>query len=246
LILIGSIVNAIGIILGGTLGLILKGGIPKKTTELITTGLGIIIATIGIGYTLKSQALLVVIFSTIFGSLIGELINIEGNIERFAKFAEKKMSKIGVGFSTGFVTTSILYCVGSMAILGALQSGLENKHDILYAKSLMDAVLSIVFASTLGYGVIFSAVPVFIYQGILTLLSGTMAPYIGNNIIVEMTATGGILLIGIGLNVSEIKKVKVGNMLPAIFLPPILIPLGAFLLKFWTLISNLLYGVITR
>lgn len=246
MILNGTIINAIGIVLGASLGLLIKGGLPKKTTELITTGLGIIIATIGIGYALKSKALLVVIFSIIIGSLIGELIDIEANIERFAKFAENKMSKLGKGFSAGFVTTSILYCVGSMAILGSLQSGLENKHDILYAKSLMDAVLSIVFASTLGYGVIFSSVPVFIYQGALTLLSGSVASFIGNNIIVEMTATGGILLIGIGLNLSEIKKIKVGNMLPAIFLPPLFIPLGIFLIKFWTLVSNSFYSVITR
>ena len=229
MILLGSIVNAIAIIIGGTIGILLKGGLPKKTADLIITGLSFIIVCLGVGFMLKSEALLIVIFSVGLGCLLGDWINIEKRLEDFAESVQKKLKGLGGNFSAGFVTTSLLYCVGSMAILGSFQSGLEGKHDILFAKSLMDGIISVVFASTLGFGVIFSAIPVFLYQGGMTLLAGVVAPYAGVDVVREMTATGGILLICIGVNVSEIKKIKVGNMLPAIFLPVILMPIGVVL-----------------
>jgi uncharacterized membrane protein YqgA involved in biofilm formation len=122
-------------------------------------------------------------------------------------------------FSQGFVNASLLFCVGSMAIMGALQSGLANNHETLYTKAVMDGVISVVFASTLGIGVAASAVPVFIYQGAITLLAAFLQPYLSTAVVLEMTAVGGILLMGVGSNILEIKKVKVGNLIPAIFLP---------------------------
>lgn len=231
MILLGSIVNGIAIIIGGTIGLLLKGGLPKKTADLIITGLSFVIACLGIGFMLKSQALLIVIFSLGIGCLLGDWIDIEAKLESFAETIQKRMKSLGGNFSAGFVTASLLYCVGSMAILGSFQSGLEGKHDILFAKALMDGIISIVFSSTLGIGVLFSAIPVFLYQGSITLLAGVVAPYVGADVVREMTAVGGILLICIGVNMTDMKKIKVGNMLPAIFLPPLFIPLGALLTK---------------
>jgi len=231
LILLGSIVNGIAIVIGGTMGLLLKGGLPKKTADLIITGVSFFIACLGIGFTLKSQAMLVVIFSLAIGCLIGDWIDIEAKLEIFAENIQKKLKSLGGNFSGGFVTASLLYCIGSMAILGSFQSGLEGKHDILYAKALMDGIISIVFSSTMGIGVLFSAIPVFLYQGSITLLAGVVAPYVGADVIREMTAVGGILLICIGVNMTDIKKIKVGNMLPAIFLPPLFIPLGVLLTR---------------
>lgn len=229
MILLGSIVNGVAIIIGGALGIALKGGLQKKTADLIITGLSLVIACLGIGFFLKSEQILIVIFSVAIGVLLGEWIDIEKRLENMADTIQNKLKVLGGNFSAGFVTASLLYCVGSMAILGAFQSGLEGKHEILFAKSLMDGIISIVFASTLGYGVLFSAIPVFLYQGTLTLLAGVVAPYAGVDIVREMTAVGGILLICIGLNVMELKKIRVGNMLPAIFLPPILIPLSTWI-----------------
>lgn len=240
MILLGSIVNGIAIIIGGTVGILIKGGLPKKTADLIITGLSFVIVCLGVGFMLKSQALLIVIFSIAIGSLLGDWIDIEKRLEDFAEGAQKKLKGLGGDFSKGFVTASLLYCVGSMAILGSFQSGLEGKHEILFAKSLMDGIISVVFASTLGIGVVFSAIPVFLYQGSLTLLAGVVAPYAGVDVVREMTATGGILLICIGISVTEIKKIKVGNMLPAIFLPPLLMPLGNLIVKWSSQIALLL------
>jgi len=168
---------------------------------------------------LKTDAILLVIFSLVIGSLIGEFINIENRLEQLGKRLEARFSKPGSGIAKGFVVASLVFCVGSMAIVGSLESGLTGNHQTLFAKSALDGLFSIIFASTLGLGVLFSSVSVFIYQGTITLTSSLMKPFLIPAVINQMSGVGGILIMAIGINLLEIQKIKVGNMLPAIFIP---------------------------
>jgi uncharacterized membrane protein YqgA involved in biofilm formation len=222
LILLGSIVNAATIIVGGAAGSILKRGISERFSSLIMSALGLLTMALGMMFAVESKNIMVVVFSLVIGSLLGEWINIEKKMNDLGDYVQDKL-KAGEGnFAEGFVTASLLFCVGSMAIMGSLQSGLMNDHKILYTKAVMDGVTAVVFASTLGIGVALSFMPVLIYQGSIELLASLIAPYLSTAVVTEMTATGGILLVGVGINILEIKKIKVGNMLPAIFAPIIL------------------------
>jgi hypothetical protein len=151
--------------------------------------------------------------------LIGAWIDIEQKLEKLGDHLEKRFSKSGSSFSKGFVTASLLYCVGAMAIMGSLESGLNGNHEILFAKSILDGIISIVLASTLGIGVAFSAVSVFIYQGSITLLASGLTSILTDKVVVQMSATGGLLILGLGLSMVLSTKVRVGNMLPAVLLP---------------------------
>lgn len=222
MILLGSIANAAAIIIGGVAGSIFKMGLRERFSSLIMSALGLFTLAIGMMFAAESKNIMVVVFSLVFGAILGEWINIEKKMNDLGNFVEDKLKAREGNFSQGFVTASLLFCVGSMAIMGALQSGLTNEHKILFTKALMDGITSIVFASTLGIGVALSFLPVFIYQSAITLLASVIAPFLSEAVITEMTATGGVLLIGVGINILEIKKIKVGNMLPAIFLPIIL------------------------
>jgi len=222
MILLGSIANAAAIIIGGVVGSIFKRGLRERFSSLIMSALGLFTLAIGMMFAVESKNIMIVVFSLVLGAILGEWIDIEKKMNDLGNFAEDKLKVHEGSFSQGFVTASLLFCVGSMAIMGALQSGLANDHKILLTKALMDGITSIVFASTLGIGVVLSSLPVFIYQSIITLLASVIAPFLSEAVITEMTATGGVLLIGVGINILEIKKIKVGNMLPAIFLPIIL------------------------
>ncbi|MFZ5354330.1 MAG: DUF554 domain-containing protein [Bacillota bacterium] len=222
MILLGSIVNAITIIAGGIIGSLAKKGLPERFSNLIISGMGLFTLVLGIMFALRTKEPMIVVISIVIGALIGELIDIEKKLDSLGNYVQSKLKGFKGNFSQGFVTSSLLFCVGSMAIMGSLQSGLSNNHDTLLTKSIMDGVISIVFASTMGIGVAASAVPVFIYQGTITLLASVIAPYLSEAMIIEMTASGGILLMGVGINILELKKIKVGNMLPAIFLPIII------------------------
>lgn len=219
IILLGNIVNAIAIIAGGFIGSIAKKGIPERFSSLLISSLGLFTMVLGIKFALNTEQMMVVVVSLVIGSFIGELINIEKKLNNIGERIEGRLKNYGGNFSQGFVTASLLFCVGSMAIMGSLQSGLAGNHETLYTKSFMDGIISIVFASTMGIGVMLSSVPVFIYQGIIVVLSSYIAPYLNEGIIREMTATGGVLLLGLSLNILDIKKIKVGNMLPSIFIP---------------------------
>ncbi len=222
LILLGSIVNAAAIFIGGAAGSILKRGISARFSSLIVSALGLLTLALGMMFAIESKNIMVVVFSLVIGSVLGEWINIEKKMSALGDYVKDKL-KAGEGnFAEGFVTASLLFCVGSMAIMGSLQSGLMNDHKILYTKAVMDGVTAVVFASTLGIGVALSFMPVLLYQGAVTLLASAIAPYLGNAVVTEMTAAGGILLVGIGISILEIKKIKVANMLPSIFMPIIL------------------------
>ena len=217
--MLGTIVNTVAIIAGSLLGLLFRGGIPKKFTVTMMRAISLAVMLIGFKMALKSDAILLIIFSLVIGSLIGEFINIESRLERLGKRLETRFSKPGSGVAKGFVVASLVFCVGSMAIVGALESGLTGNHQTLFAKSALDGLFSIIFASSFGIGVLFSSASVFIYQGMITLTSSLMKPFLITAVINQMSAVGGILIMAIGINLLEIQKIKVGNMLPAIFIP---------------------------
>ena len=222
MILLGTIANAGAIIIGGIAGSFFRKGISERFSNIIMTVLGLFTLVLGMMFAVDSQNALVVVFSLVIGSVIGEWIDIEKRMNDLGDYVQDKLNSGEGSFSKGFVTASLLYCVGTMSIMGPLQSGLMNDHKILLMKSILDGTISVVFASTLGIGVVLSSLPVLVYQGSIALLASSVAPYLSEAVITEMTAVGGVLLVGMGINLLETRKLKVGNMLPAIFLPIIL------------------------
>ncbi len=217
--MLGTIVNALSIMAGGLLGIFLRRGIPESYKTTIMQGLGLSVFVIGLGGALKSENILLMIFCVVIGSIIGEIIAIEDNLDKMGQMLEKRFSKGDGSIAKGFVIASLIYCVGAMAIVGSLESGLTGNHQTLYAKSLIDGVSAIIFASTLGVGVALSAIAVFVYQGIITLSATFIKDFLTTDVVTEMSAIGGLLIMGISINILDIKKIKVGNMLPAVFLP---------------------------
>ncbi|MBC8587658.1 DUF554 domain-containing protein [Paratissierella segnis] len=217
--MLGTIVNSIAIILGALLGIIIKKGIKEKYKSTIMDGIGLSIMIIGIMGGIKTDNIVLIIASIVVGSIIGEIIDIDYKLEKLGHNMEMKFGKGDSNFSKGFVTASLVYCIGAMAIVGALESGLTGNHETLFAKSILDGITAILFASTFGIGVAFSAIPVFIYQGIITLLANSAKDLLTVNVINEMSAVGGILILAIGINLLGIKKIKVANMLPSIIIP---------------------------
>ncbi len=217
--MLGTIVNTIAILLGGMLGLIFRRGISDRFKNTVMKGLGLSVFMIGLAGALRSENILLLIFSMVIGSLIGEAMNIEDKLERFGKWIENRSGQGEGQVAKGFVVASLMYCVGAMAIVGALESGLTGNHETLYAKSLLDGVTAVIFASTLGIGVLFAAGSVLVYQGAITIAASALAAVLVDSVIVEMSAIGGLLIMGIAMNILEFKRVPVGNMLPAVFIP---------------------------
>ena len=182
-------------------------------------GIGLAVILIGLKTALKTEAILMVIISLAVGSFLGELLRVENRLDQLGNWLGKRLSQDSKGISKGFVSTSLLYCVGAMAIIGSMESGLTGNHQTLFAKSILDGIGSILFASTLGIGVLFSAASVFIYQGLLTLTASSIKPFLLPEVVSQMSAVGGLLIVAIGIGLLEIKRIKIGNMLPAVFIP---------------------------
>lgn len=217
--MLGTIVNTGAIILGSLLGYIFKNFIPEKYSESLLKGVALAVIIIGIKLGLQGENLILLVISILIGTLIGEILGIENKLEKLGENLENKFFNSNVSLAKGFVTCTLIYCIGSMAIVGSIQSGLTGNHEILYTKSLLDGITAITMASTLGIGVLFSSVSVFIYQGTITLLAGALKSILTEVTVNEMTAVGGVLIMAIGLNFLDIKRIKVGNMLPAVFIP---------------------------
>ena len=216
----GTLVNAAAIIAGGLLGLCLQKGIQERYKTTIMQAISLSVILIGIQAALGASDLLGVIVCMAVDSLAGEAMRIEGRIEALGSLAEKRFSRSANGsFSKGLVTASLVFCVGSMAIVGSLESGLTGSHATLFAKSLLDGITSVIFASTFGSGVIFAAVPVLIYQGAITLGAATLKPFLTAEVVAQMSGVGGLLIAAIGINMLQVARIRIGNMLPAIFLP---------------------------
>ncbi|KYG29655.1 DUF554 domain-containing protein [Alkalihalobacillus trypoxylicola] len=227
MVLTGTIVNGLAIIVAALIGLKIK-NIPEqmKTTVLQAIALAVIILGISMG--LKSEQFLIVISSLVIGTVIGEKLNLENRLNQVGLWIESKIGAKEEGkVAKAFVTTTLIYVVGAMAIIGALDSGLRGDHSVLYTKAMLDGVSSLIFASTLGVGVVFSAIPVILYQGMIALLATQINAFISEELldllIIELTGTGGILIVAIGLNILGLTKIKVANMLPSIVVVSILV-----------------------
>ncbi len=217
--MLGTIVNALAIVVGGIIGIIFKNIIPDKLSESLLKATGLAVVTVGIRLSLAGENLTLLIISVIAGTLIGELLDIEGRLDRLGQNIEGRLKNKDSNITAGFVSCTLVYCVGSMSIMGAIQSGLTGNHEILFSKALIDGIVSISMAVSMGVGVIFSSISVLLYQGLLTILAQFVQSLLSPEVISEMTAVGGTVIMAIGLNFLEIKRIKVGNMLPAIFLP---------------------------
>jgi uncharacterized membrane protein YqgA involved in biofilm formation len=229
---LGTIVNALSIILGSLVGLFFKGRISDKYSQTIMHAIGLAVVLIGLKTALKTDAILMVISSLAIGSLLGELLRIEDRLDEFGNWLGRRISKDSQSISKGFVSASLLYCVGAMAIVGAMESGLSGNHQTLYAKSILDGIGSVIFASTLGVGVMFAAASVFVYQGLITVTAGSISQLLLPEVVAQMSSVGGLLILAIGIGLLEIKKLKIGNMLPAMFVP-LLYQVGKHLYQLW-------------
>ena len=229
MIFTGSIVNALAIAGGCLVGILLGKLIPEHLSDAITKGIALCVLYIGIDGMLDGENPLIAIISMVIGVILGELLRLDDRIHTFGDWIERRLaagkSGKGVGggrFSEGFVSASLLFCVGAMAIVGSLESGLSHNHATLYAKSILDGVTSIIYGSTMGIGVALSAVAVLLYQGLITLCASFVGPYLTEVVIAEMKCVGSLLIVAIGLNMMGLTKIKVMNYVPAMFLPIVL------------------------
>ena len=231
--MLGTLVNALAIVAGSLLGLFFSKGIANNYRDIIMNGVGLSVILIGVKSALVSNDLMVVIFSVIIGAILGEAARIETRLETLGNYLEKKVaakSSDTSSFARGFVTASLVFCVGSMAIVGSLESGLTGNHQTLFAKSVLDGVTSVIFASAMGIGVMFSGAAVFLYQGLITMTAVFMKNFLVPETISQMTSVGGLLIMAIGFNMLKITTIRVGNLIPGIFLP-----LVWFMAKGWLL-----------
>jgi uncharacterized membrane protein YqgA involved in biofilm formation len=214
--LTGTLVNTGAVVAGSLLGVVIGKRLPDRIKTIVMQALGLSVILIGLQMALSGTRPLFVIGSLLLGAITGELLDIEGRIAAMGEWLKRRFRSESPTFVQGFVTASVLYCTGAMVIVGAIRDGTVGDPSILYIKSLLDGVASIAFASSLGSGVAFSALSVFVIQGSITLLASKLAFLQGPGVIEAVTATGGLLILGIGINILEIKQIRVGNLVPAL------------------------------
>lgn len=227
--MIGTLINCIAIIAGASVGLLLRRGMNESISKTVMQGVGLSVILIGVTGAIQTTNTLLVILSMVIGGVLGAWINIDDKMNQLGAWAQKKLTRDddeNNTFAKGFVTASLVYCVGAMAVVGALDSGIRGDHSTLIAKAALDGITAIVFSSSLGIGVMLSAVPVLIYQGAIALLGTAVAPLLSDAVITEMSAVGGLLIMAIGINMLLEKDIKVANLLPAILIPFIYYPIA--------------------
>lgn len=227
MVLLGTIVNGICIVIGSLLGKLLH-KIPERVKGTIMYAIGLAVIVLGLQMGLKSEHFLIVILSLVFGAVIGEMTMIEEKLNKLGNWLEKRVGSNEQGnISEGFVTATLIFVIGAMAIIGALDSGIRGDHNVLYTKAIIDGFTALILTTTLGIGVIFSAIPVFLYQGLIaifaTQIDRVIPDALMNSFIVEMTSTGGIMIVAIGLNIAGITKIRVANLLPGILVVAIIV-----------------------
>lgn len=218
----GTLINAAAIIVGSLIGIGLHTRLPERIVKIVFQGIGLFTLFIGFYMGMKTNNLFLMIISIVTGGIIGEWINIDKYVNLFGDKVKTKFKSKNSKFTEGLVTAFLLFCMGSVTILGAIEEGLGGEPNLLLAKSVLDGVSSIALAAAMGFGVAFSVIPLLIYQGGLTILATYFGDYFSNHIIDELTAIGGLMLIGLGLNILEIKHIKILNMLPALIVIVIL------------------------
>lgn len=221
--MLGLWVNAATIILGALVGSRLRGGIPEKYKDTIGYALALCVLTIGIQGAIQTENMMLVIVSAVVGSLIGEVLRLEARLDSLGAWVQRRLAKDDDGFSQGFISATLLYCVGSMAVVGSIEAGLQNKPDTLLAKAVLDGVSALILSSSMGMGVALSALPLLAYQGGIALLAMLLGNFLPAEAIAEVSATGSLLIIGLGFNMLGFSKarIRVGNMLPAILIPAV-------------------------
>jgi uncharacterized membrane protein YqgA involved in biofilm formation len=224
----GTFLNIVTVLIGGSIGLIFGARIPDKLKETIIAGMGLFTAAMGIKMFLETENPLTVLGSILIGTLFGEWWRIEDGLQNLGKYLEKRFSKEGDDgsnrFVRGFLTASLLFCVGPMTILGSIQDGLTGDYNLLAVKSVLDGFASLAFASTLGVGVMFSTIVIFVFQGGISLFATQLNAIVTTPMLNELTATGGVILVGLAISsLLEIKKIRVGNMLPGLAVAPLIV-----------------------
>ena len=218
----GVIVNTFAVILGSFLGLILKKGIPEKVSSAVMAGIGLCTVYIGLSGSLSGENVLIVICSMVIGSIIGTLLDVDGKINLLGKWVENRVSSNKKSnISQGFVTGSLFFCIGAMTIVGSLNAGLQGDNELLFTKSLLDFFSSIMFTTTLGIGIMFSAAFVLVFQGSIVLLAAYIEPFLSTGAIAELTCAGSLMILALGLNILNITNIKVANYLPVLVCVPI-------------------------
>ncbi len=212
----GTLVNVGAVIAGSLIGLMINRRLNPRFTNTVFQAIGLFTVFLGISMALKTENILLIIFSLVLGAITGELMRIDKGIERFSDFLKQNLKSRNDRFSEGLITSFLLFCMGSMTILGAIEEGLGDEPNLLLAKSLMDGFSSIALASAMGIGVLFSVVPLLIYQGGITLFAEYFQEHATDLFVNELTAVGGILLLGLGFSILDIKKINIVNMLPAL------------------------------
>ncbi|HWR10610.1 MAG TPA: DUF554 domain-containing protein [Rectinemataceae bacterium] len=223
--MLAAVINALSIIVGSIIGLILRKGIKERYQKIIFAASGITSLTIGIQMVLKTGHLLAFALALIIGGLVGTWLDVEGGIMRLGERLKERFDKKSEGstFALGFLNASVLYCSGAMAIIGSFKAGTEGDYSIILTKSVLDGFMSIIFAGAMGPGVAFSAISVLVYQGFLTLISVWVKPFVTEIMLAELTGIGGALVLMIGLGLLDIKKLKTGDFLPAIIVTVLLV-----------------------
>jgi len=229
---LGIIINVVAVIIGATVGILLHKIIPERLQNTVMSGVGLSVCFVGISGVISkmltyekgsfsTKDTMLMVASLVIGAFIGELLNIEKQLERFGDFCKRhiKSKKENARFTEGFVSASLLFCVGAMAIVGSLEDGLSGDYTTLFAKSLMDGTVAIFFAATMGAGVYLSVLPVALYQGGITLLAGVIKPLLSDVLINQLSLVGSVLIFAIGLNMCANTKIKTGNLLPAVLVP---------------------------
>ncbi|HOC77750.1 MAG TPA: DUF554 domain-containing protein [Methanofastidiosum sp.] len=220
--MLGTIVNVIAIIFGSMVGLLIKSRIPERVNIIIFQVIGLFVITLGITMAIKTTNYLILVFSLLIGSVLGELLDLEKYLEKLSLNLKNKLKSSNDKFSEGFITATLIFSIGPMAILGSIEEGIGNYPSLLFAKSILDGVASIALSSALGIGVIFSSIPLLLYQGGITIFASYVSKYLSDALIIELTAVGGVLLLGLGMNLAEIKKIRVASMLPSLIIVVIL------------------------
>ena len=219
----GTIINAIAIIIGGALGLLFRKGFPERIAQTTLQVLGLFTMVIGVSMAIQGREFIMILISLVAGAVLGEWANIEGRLERFGGWLEKRFHVTEGSPAKGFIYASLLFCVGSMAIVGSITDGLKGDRSILVTKAMMDGIISIPFAASMGFGVLGSALPVLFYQGGITLLASKLQSLFAPEMIRELTSVGGVIVMGIGINILGLQKIRVGNFIPALLLIILLI-----------------------
>lgn len=229
--MLGVIVNTIAVIIGSTVGLLFKKGIPERLSSAVMTGIALCTVYIGVSGALKGENIIVLILSMVLGAIVGTLLDIDGFLSRLGAILEKKFQKPGEQshIAQAFVTASLLFCVGAMTIVGSLTAGLTGDNEMLFTKSVLDLISSSMLAVSLGIGVLFSAAFVFAFQGAIALGAGLLEGVLTTAAINEIICAGSLMILGLGLNMLGITKIKVANYLPAILFAPFVLWVVGFI-----------------